>query len=166
MDIGRFNRYERIARYEESFTPYVCAPAQPKFKAKLRKRNGRRLNSVLCLQRRVTELYYEVPGYLRTHKIPSWYPDHLSVPKYLFRLSSKLFTTRQVIVSSMARLYYAYRFQLGRGTNSTNRLIRVSRYEEIPRYFSYCKGRGWFTACQAIYRRLKVLLCPYRTMPV
>jgi hypothetical protein len=166
LDIGQFNRYEHIAHYEESFTPFVRAIARPKFEAKLRKRNGRRLNSVVCLRHRVTELFYEVPEHLRRHKIPEWYPDLVSVPKYLFRIKGKSLAPKQVIVSTMARLYFSYRFHIGRGQNSTNRLIRISRYEDIPRLLSCYRGRGWYTACQMVYRRLKVLLCPYRTQSI
>jgi hypothetical protein len=162
LDIGRFNRSTPLAQYKENLIPFARSNVRPGFKAKARGRNGKPIRSTARLYLDTIQLYYEVPWGLRTNRIPVWYPTHIGIPKYYFRMKGSHLSRKQKIISMLARLYYAYRFSIGRSTYRTNLLIKVSRCGDIPRLFSFLRRGNWITISQMVFRRLKVLLCPYR----
>lgn len=127
-------------------------------------KNGRKLPFYIVLRKRIMNLYYQVPPHLRKlGGIPQWFVDAHNIPRYLLRMSGKRFSHKQVCVSMLTRLYYLYRYRLGRSPgDNTAYLHQVSS----ERLVSSCLSsayliRRWYPTVSVAYRRLKVLLCPY-----
>lgn len=165
MDKAHFIRSELRAKFSiTDDISYTRPMGRPQFIAKLRGRNGRKIHRFSSLKNRLLQLFYEVPRALRSgFSVPDWYSKNINQPKYLFRLPGKKLSPKQVILSVTCRLYYLYRFRLRRSRLSTNGLIKVAGYDSIYRLLRLIKGRNWYTISQIVYRKLKVLFCPFRT---
>jgi hypothetical protein len=161
MDKGLFIRQvAQKATYVESMLSYTRIPIRPKTNVHLGE-NNRKINSVMKLRNKVLRTFYSVPTWLRDNKIPPWFPEHINIPKYLFRIKGKLLSPKQVILSTISRLYLIYRFRLGRGPNRTSLMIKISKHDNIYRLLRKAFSRNWYTMSHILYRRLKVLLYSY-----
>jgi len=130
----------------------------------VRSKNGRKLPVNITLMKKVMNLYYQVPPDLRkVGAIPGWFPESYNIPKYLFRIKGKSFSPKQTCISMLCRLYYLYRYRLdGDPSNNTSYLRQVSAERLIGSSLAsiYSVDR-WYITASVIFRRLKVLLCPY-----
>jgi hypothetical protein len=150
---------------KETFVPFtIDRPWIPlsgsEFIPKLISRKGRRLPRVSRLRNRVAGLFYSIPEQIRRTKVREWFSSEYHIPKYLFRLSGRCLSDRQKIVSTIFRTYNAYVFNL-RGINPS-RAVRHAADGSLHQILSRMCGRSWYATCEVAYRRLKVLLSPYR----
>jgi len=155
-----------MPRYTVERIPTVWSEApsdRPRFIAESRNRLGRKLPRRERLRNKVTELFYSLPDSLRNVRIPEWYPPVINVPKYLFRIRSASLSITQRIKSTLCRMYYVYMRVLV-PTNTTGKVIRSFRDSSICHLLRRCPSRGPDTVLGMVFRRLKVLLSPFRVI--
>jgi len=153
-----------MPRYTVDRVPSVLpehGSVRPPFIAKCRSRLGKKLPRRDRLRNKVTELFYSLPDSLRNVKIPEWYPPVINVPKYLFRIRSASLSVPQRIKSTLCRMYFTYMRVLV-PTNTTGKVIRSFRDSSICYLLRRCPSRDPYTVLSMVFRRLKVLLSPFR----
>lgn len=129
------------------------------YKVIRRRKDGKRLSNHVFLKHKVQSLFYSFDKQDRQNKIPQWYHQFVRLPNYYFRIKGSTMSPKQVVASTLARLYYSYRFVWKPLPGSINLNIKINRSDRIARLIPYLQSRGWYTVASIIYRRLKVLLC-------
>lgn len=160
MDIGQSACPKRIFIPFTIDRPWTSTKVDSKFHAKLVSRKGRRLPRVSRLRNRVSELFYSVPEQIRRTKVRQWFSDKYHIPKYLFRISGRQLSDRQKIISLIFRTYNFYVMNI-QGVRPA-RAYKHARDGYLHRILLRISGRFWYAPCEVAYRRLKVLLSPFR----
>jgi hypothetical protein len=101
-----------------------------------------------------------MPEQIRRTKVRQWFSEKYHIPKYYFRISGRSMSDKQKIVSTIFRIYNAYVINV-RGLNPA-RAYRHATDGSLHRILSRSSGRFWYVPCEVAYRRLKVLLSPFR----
>lgn len=111
-------------------------------------------------------LFLDMPLRMRWNmKIPAWYSEEYGIPSFVLRTKYRLLTSRQKVLSTIARLYYIWIFNV------------VPVYETVPLNTasrvraSKCDGMSsllwqafhtkyWYGPAAKLFGKLKVLLRP------
>lgn len=128
----------------------------------------KKLSSANLALKLVRETFLQIPvRYRRDMKIPPWYSIQFAIPNLVLRTKFRCLTIRQRVLSTLARMYYIYRFNVipayCADTLNTSSKIRVAQSDGLSTLLKQCfHTKHWYGCAAKLHSRLKVLLLPFR----